>query len=29
MVKALIPKLKKLGHIVHNSTVDTAAMNTD
>ena len=27
MVKALIPKLKKLGHTVHNSTVDTASTN--
>ena len=27
MVAALIPKLKKLGHTVHNSTVDTAATN--
>ena len=28
VVKALIPKLKKLGHTVHNSTVDKAATNT-
>ena len=28
MVKALIPKLKKLGHTVHNSTVDTAPTNS-
>ena len=27
MVTALIPKLKKLGHTVHNSTVDTATTN--
>ena len=27
VVKALIPKLQKLGHTVHNSTVDTAATN--
>lgn len=25
VVKALIPKLKKNGHVVHNSTVDSAA----
>lgn len=25
VVKALIPKLKKRGHVVHNSTVDSAA----
>ena len=28
VVKALIPKLKKLGHTVHNSTVEKAATNT-
>ena len=27
VVKALIPKLQKLGHTVHNSTVDKAATN--
>ena len=27
VVTALIPKLKKLGHTVHDSTVDTAATN--
>ena len=27
VVKALIPKLKKLGHTVHNSTVDKASTN--
>ena len=27
VVKALIPKLTKLGHTVHNSTVDKAATN--
>ena len=27
VVKALIPKLKKLGHTVHNSTVDKATTN--
>ena len=27
-VKALIPKLTKLGHTVHNSTVDKAVTNT-
>ena len=28
VVKALIPKLQKLGHTVHNSTVDKASTNT-
>ena len=28
VVKALIPKLKKLGHTVHDSTVDKATTNT-
>ena len=28
VVKALIPKLKKLGHTVHDSTVDKAATNS-
>ena len=27
VVKALIPKLQKLGHTVHNSTVETASTN--
>lgn len=28
VVKALIPKLQKLGHTVHNSTVDKASTNS-
>lgn len=28
VVKALIPKLKKLGHTVHNSTVDSATSSS-
>lgn len=27
-VKALIPKLQKLGHTVHNSTMDKASTNS-
>lgn len=28
VVKALIPKLKKIGHTVHNSTVDSATSSS-